>query len=289
MTTDEKKLKSGFVTLFGRSNVGKSTLLNTLVGTKLAAVTEKPQTTRNIIHGVLNDERGQVVFVDTPGVLKGKKTSMSGIMLKRARVAMQDIDLMLYVVDPTKPMAEEERYVLSLVNKLEIPKILVINKSDLDERKKKYLEDYLDLQEDFNAVCQLSALKGSHIGPLKDKIFTILPEGEQNYPLDQITNLNEKEWLAEIIREKIFLIMRQEIPYSTHVEVSDVEKKPDIIVIKATVYTSDSHYKKMIIGNGGRMIKAVGIKARQELEIALNTKIYIELEVETDKHWQKRV
>ena len=159
----------------------------------------------------------------------------------------------------------------------------------MDERKKRYLEDYLDLSEDFNATCQLSALRGSHIGPLKDKIFTILLEGEMNYPLEQITNLNEKEWLAEIIREKIFLIMRQEIPYSTHVEVEDVEKKSDIIVIKATIYTSDSHYKKMIIGNGGRMIKAVGIKTRKELELALDKKIYLELEVETDKHWQKRV
>ncbi len=289
MKKEDKPFKSGFITLFGRSNVGKSTLMNTLVGTKLAAVTNKPQTTRTLIHGVLNDPRGQAVFVDTPGILKGKKAVMSGKMLKRAREAVQDIDILIYVVDPTKSFAEEERFILSLIRKVDIPKILVLNKSDLDEKEKKYLDDYKDLANEFNVVCELSALYDKHIGPLKDKIFLLLPEGEATYPLNQITNLNEKEWLSEIIREKVFYTLRQEVPYSTHVEVQDIEQKPDIIVIKATIFTTDSHYKKMIIGKNGQTVKRIGSKARQELEIALNTKIYLELEVETDKHWEKRI
>lgn len=285
----QTKLKSGVITLIGRSNVGKSTLLNALIGTKIAAVTKKPQTTRKIIHGVLNNPRGQAIFVDTPGIFKQKKSIMSGIMLKRAREAMQDIDLLVYVVDPTKSLAEEERYVLSLIRKETTPKILVINKSDLSNQEKKYLEDYQDLSEEFNAICHLSALKEKHINDLINKIFTLLPTGEPLYDNSQLTNLSKEEWISEIIREKIFMQMHQEIPYSTHVEVTEIEQKENMIVIKATVFTTDRRYKKMLIGKQGQGIKQIGIKTRQELELALNTKIYLELEVETDKHWEKRV
>jgi len=284
-----KEKKSGFITIVGRSNVGKSTLINTLVGTKIAAVTSKPQTTRNIIHGVLNDARGQAVFVDTPGVLKHRKNIIAGKMIKRVRESLQDINLIIYVVDPTKNLGEEERFTLSLIRKLELPKILVINKSDLTEKEKKYLDDYEDLAEEFDSVFVLSALKAKHIQPLREKIFELLPEGEAFYPVEQLTNLNEKEWIAEIIREKIFNILRQELPYSAHVEVNELEVKPGVIIIKAIVFTSDSHYKKMIIGHKAKMIKQIGMSARKELEIALNKKIFLELEVETDKHWEERV
>lgn len=289
MTNQTDKLKAGFITLVGRSNVGKSTLMNTLVGTKIAAVTKKPQTTRDIIHGIINDPKGQAVIVDTPGVLKHKRNIMAGKMLKRVRESLQDIELIVYVVDPSKSLGEEERYTLALVRKLDLPKILVINKSDLSDKEKTYLEDYKDLIEEFDANFELSALKDRHIKPLREKIFELLPIGEAVYPTNQTTNLDEKKWIAEIIREKLFLTLRQEIPYSTHVEVTEVEDKPELIVIKAVVYTNNSHYKKMIIGNSGKTIKAVGIKARKELEIALNKKIFLELEVETDKHWEERV
>jgi len=281
--------KSGFVTLIGRSNVGKSTLMNTLVGAKIAAVTEKPQTTRSIIHGVINDEQGQAVLVDTPGVLKQKKDTLSGKMIKRVRESLQDIDLLIYVVDPTKQLGEEERYVLSLVRKVNIPKILVINKSDLPKQEKKYLENYTDLSEEFEATFELSALKEKHIRPLKEKIFSFLPEGEEMYPDGQITNLNEEEWISEIIREKIFNALYQEVPYTTHVEVESIEDKKDIILINANIYTYDKHYKKMIIGQKGQMIKQIGTAARKELEIALNKKIFLQLEVEADRRWEERV
>ena len=281
----------GFVTMVGRSNTGKSTLLNTLVGTKIAAVTHKPQTTRQILHGVINDPRGQAVLVDTPGVLKDKRDALGGKLLEKVHEALQEIDLILYIVDPTKAIGVEERYILSMLRKTEVPKILVINKSDLPDKEKTYLEDYKTLGEDgYAAVIELSAIKSRHIEPLKDKIFALLPEmPEPFYPQDQVTNISKEEWMAEVIREKILLALRQEVPYSASVKIESVEDKGDLMVIKAVVNTSDSRYKKMIIGAGGRAIKEIGIAARKELEGATNKKIYLELEVETDKHWQERV
>ncbi|MEK7680821.1 MAG: GTPase Era [Patescibacteria group bacterium] len=281
--------KSGFVTLIGRSNVGKSTLLNTLVGTKLAAVTDKPQTTRNIIHGVLNTEQGQAVFVDTPGIFKEKKNPLAGKLTQRIHEALHDINLILYVVDPAKPIGAEERATLALVRNLEIPKLLVINKSDLPEKEKEFLEDYRLLGQEFLDVFELSALHNTHIQPLRNKVFEYLPEGEPMYPPEQLTNVNERFWVAEIIREKIFKALRQEVPYTTHVEVDEIEDKPDLFVINATIYTYDTRYRKMIIGAGGRSVKEIGIAARKELETALNKKVFLQLEVETDKRWEERI
>ena len=282
-------MKSGIITLIGRSNTGKSTLLNTIVGTKIAAVTDKPQTTRNAIHGVLNDPRGQAVFVDTPGVFKHQSSPISRELESSVHEAIKQIDLAIYVADPSKLIGEEERSVLSLLGKLNIPKILVINKSDLSQEEKIYLEDYKALSADFIATFELSALRNRHIQPLVDKVFELLPEGEPLYPPDQLTNIDKKFWIAELIREKIFLALRKEVPYTTHVETMDIEEKPDIFVIKATVYTYDKKYKEMIIGKGGRAIKEIGIAARKELEQALGKKVFLELEVETDKHWIERI
>lgn len=288
--TPETGKKSGFVTLVGRSNVGKSTLLNTIVGTKLAIVTHRPQTTRNIIHGVLNRPEGQVVFVDTPGIFKEKKNFLAGKLTKRAEEAIDDIDLILYVVDPSKNIGAEERYMMSIVRKAHAPKILVINKSDLPKEEKPFIDDYKALgEEGFEAVYELSALADRHVEPLRQKVFDLLPEGEPMYPEEQLTNSNPNFWVAELIREKIFLALRKEVPYTTHVEVTEMEEKKDVLVIKANIYTYDSKYKKMIIGAGGRAIKEIGIAARKELETALNKKVFLELEVETDKHWEERV
>lgn len=286
----EKTLKkSGIVTLIGRSNVGKSTLMNTLVGTKISAVTDKPQTTRNVIHGVLNTPLGQVVFVDTPGVFKDHHNHLSSQLTESAHEAVKEIDAAMYVCDPTKPIGAEEREVLSLVRKLDIPKLMVINKSDLPKEEKEFLDDYMALTEEFDGVFELSALRSRHIRPLIDKIFEILPEGEPLYPPDQLTNVDKDFWVAEIVREKIFLALRKEVPYTTHVEVESIEDKGNIIVIKANVFTYDKRYKEMIIGKGGRAIKEIGIAARKELEQATGKKVYLELEVEVDKHWMDRV
>jgi len=277
------------ITLVGRSNVGKSTLLNTIVGTKIAAVTHRPQTTRNIIHGVLNTPQGQAVFLDTPGILKEKGYPLAGKLTERLQESLHGIDMVLYVVDPTKSLGAEERATLALIRNLEIPKILAINKSDLPEEEKEFLEDYRELGKEFDAVFELSALHNSHVEPLRQKVMELLPEGEALYPVNQLTNIEPKFWVAEIIREKFFLAMRKEVPYTIHVEVENIEEKKDVTVITANVYTYDSKYKNMLIGTRGRALKEVGIAARKELEMALGKKVFLELEVETDKHWMERV
>ncbi len=284
-------MKSGFVTLVGRSNVGKSTLLNTLVGTKLAIVTDKPQTTRHIIHGVLNAAEGQAVFVDTPGIFKDKAGGLSGKLTEKAREAVQEIDVVIYVVDPQKPIGSEERFVMSLLRKLEIPKILVINKCELPEKEKPFLDDYKLLADEINftAVFELSALRNRHVEPLRQKVFELLPEGEPAYPPEQLTNVDSKFWVSEIIREKIFMALRKEVPYTTHVEVESIEERDDLYMISAIIYTNDSRYKKMIVGKGGRAVKEVGIAARKELETALNKKVFLDLDVQTDKHWEDKI
>jgi len=299
-------MKSGFVTLVGRSNVGKSTLLNTLVGTKLAIVTDKPQTTRDIIHGVLNSAEGQAVFVDTPGIFKDKAGGLTGKLTEKAREAVQEIDVVIYVVDPQKPIGSEERFVMSILRKLEIPKILVINKCELPAKEKPFLDDYKMLADeiDFAAVMELSALRNRHVEPLRQKVMELLPEGEPTYPPEQLTNVDSKFWVAEIIREKIFMALRKEVPYTVHVEVESIEEKemkpdsgkpssttsePGVFVITAIIYTNDSRYKKMIVGAGGRAIKEIGIAARKELETALNKKVFLDLDVQTDKHWEDKI
>ena len=286
---EKPTFKCGFVTLIGRSNAGKSTLLNTLIGTKLAAVTHKPQTTRDIIHGVLNTAEGQAIFVDTPGVLKEKHNPLASRLTSRVEEAIQEIDEIIYVVDPTKAIGTEERFIMSMIRKLHIPKIMVINKSDLPEKEKTFLEDYKNLKDDFDFIIESSALLNRHIQPIKEKVFEFLPVGEPMYEGDQITNLGKGKWVSEVIREKILLALRKEVPYTISVRVENIEEKPDIIVIEATVLTSDSRYKKMIIGKGARALKEIGIAARKELATALNKKIFLQLEVETDKHWEERM
>lgn len=289
MDTPTTNLKSGIVSLIGRSNAGKSTLLNTIVGTKISAVTDKPQTTRNNIHGVLNSAEGQAVFVDTPGVFKERHTILSSKLTKTVHEAVQDIDLVIYVADPTKSIGAEERSILALLRHLTVPKLMVVNKSDLPIQEKKYLDDYLALSDDFDGTYELSALQNRHIQPLIKRVFEILPVGEPLYPPDQLTNVDKNFWIAELIREKIFLALRKEVPYSTHVEIDEVDEKPDILVIKATVYTFNKKYKGMIVGAGGRAIKEIGIAARKELEQAINKKVFLELDVEYDKRWEERI
>ena len=281
--------KSGMITLIGRSNVGKSTLLNTLIGQKVAIVTHKPQTTRNVIHGVLNTSQGQAVFIDTPGIFKEKRNPLAGKMIERVEESLHDIDLVIYVVDPGKAIGAEERFNMSLLRKTTSPKILVINKCDLPEKEKEFIEDYKALSDQFNAVFELSALKDRHVEPLRQKVFEFLPEGEPYYPPGQFSDASEEFWISEVVREKIFLALRQEVPYTTHVEVESVEDKGNIMVIKVNVLTNSKEYKKMIIGKNGRAIKEIGIAARKELETALNKKIFLEINVETDTRWAERV
>ena len=299
-------MKSGFVALIGRSNVGKSTLLNTIVGTKISATSFRAQMTRNKIHGVLNMPEGQAVFMDTPGVFKDSKDMLSAKLTNKVKnILEQQIDVLIYVVDPSREIGNEERTILGMIRNLEMPKILVINKCDLHKTEKPFLESYLALNKEFDFVFELSALRASHIQPLKQKVMDLLPEGELMYPENQLTNIDNYFWIAEIIREKIFSVFDKEVPYAISVEVDNVEEKPfgkatlglssgrrqgkDMFVITARILTDRERYKKIIIGRDGQKIKEIGKMARRELEQALNKKVYLELEVELDEHWVERV
>ena len=276
--------KSGFAVLVGRSNVGKSTLMNALVGSKVAITSPKPQTTRLPIHGILTREEGQVVFVDTPGVLKGAKDILSKTLADAMKSALDDVNLVLYVVDPTRSIGDEEKTMLRLIEQIDKPKILVINKMDLFS--KPHLDFYRDLKDKFSDVVEISAYEGTHIKPLIDKIFDHMPEGEPFYPEFQLTNMSNQEWIAEIIREKLFLRLRQEVPYSVHVEVTAMEERDNnMLYVAATIFTTDDRYKSMIIGEKGRGIREIGQSSRKELEILMNTKVFLDLTVEKNAHW----
>ncbi len=291
-------MKSGFAIIIGRSNVGKSTLLNRLIGTKLSIVTNVPQTTRKNIHGILNTEEGQVVFIDTPGVLKGGHGGLSGQMIDQVKETLHGIDAIIYVVDPTRNIGSEERYTLSLIRGAAVTKILVINKIDLSEKEKPYIEDYRALgAAEFTSVIELSAGQGTHIKGLVNAVMEAMPEGEPVYPTNQRTNLTKEEWVAEIIREKALNEVRAEVPYAMHVVVdSIVEKEPNVehgkphmFIVSARILVGADRYKKMLIGSGGRIIKEIGSVARKELEGILDSKVFLELEVETDEKWLRYI
>jgi len=290
-------MKSGFVALIGRSNVGKSTLLNTIVGTKISATSFRAQMTRDMIHGVLNvpatDESpgGQAVFVDTPGVFKDKRNLLSAKLTNKVKeIAHEEsIDLIVYVVDPTREIGDEEMAAFGMIRHSDKPKILVINKCDLPASERNHQASYERWAKEFDAVFLLSALRNRHVEPLRQKVIELLPEGEPMYPEDQLTNVDNYFWIAEIIREKVFSVLNQEVPYSVTVEVDEVEEKPDIHVIKARLLTSQERYKKIIIGDRAQRVKEIGQMARKELETAIGKKVYLELEVEVDKHWVERI
>jgi len=293
-TKFEDAMRSGFVVLVGRSNVGKSTLLNTLVGTKIAATSFRAQMTRHIIHGVMNTPGGQAVFVDTPGVFKDRKNPLTAKLTNKVKDALEGIDLIVYVVDPTREIGDEEKHIYGMIRHLDVPKLLVINKSDLKESERSHQKEYMTWADDFDEVHTLSALRARHIQPLRDAVINLLPEGGEMYEENQLTNLTHEFWVAEIIREKIFSVFDKEVPYAITVEVDEVEERTtknngELIAIKARVLTDQERFKKMIIGKGGKKIKEVGVMARRELEQATNKKVFLDLEVEVDVHWVERV
>lgn len=279
----------GTVLLIGRPNVGKSTLVNNLIGQKVAITSPKAQTTRFPIQALYQDERGQIVFVDTPGIFNKAGDALARKINQQARrAASQDIDVVIYVVDHTRKRDFEEAKILGLVRKINKPKILVINKIDIKEPT--YLPQYAFLKEEFADIVSVSALYRKHLKALLDRIFAYLPEksalierGDHPYPA---LNLDSKTFIAEIIREKIFLRTRKEIPYATTVVVDEIiERTENRIYIKARILTFNDTYKKMLIGEGGRKIKEIGSMARRELETAAGKAIYLDLTVETDRHW----
>ena len=279
--------KSGFVVLFGRSNVGKSTLLNAIIGSKISITTPKPQTTRLPIQGILTRDEGQIVFVDTPGIYKKRRDALTKKLLETVKQSLKDVDVIGYVVDPTREIGDEEHEALRIIKQTDAKHVLIINK--IDENKKPFIDFYRDLSPEFDATVEVSSLRETNIEALIDILFSFIPEGEYFYPEHQITNIPNAFWIAELIREKLFLRLRQEVPYTTHVEVTDIQDKENgMLVIAATIFTTNDRYKRMIIGTGGQGVKEIGQSTRKELEGAMNRKIFLELTVDVDPHWTER-
>lgn len=287
MPNDTPSKKVGIAVMFGRSNTGKSTLLNSLIGTKVAITTPKPQTTRDTIQGVVHDPRGQVVFVDTPGIFKKIPDLLTKKLNEQAKDSLNGVDIILHVVDPTRHVGEEEALVRRLIARLKTPKLLIVNKSDVDQP---YIDEYLAWRDDYDDVIEVSALNASNMTGLLDAVFALLPEGVPLYPDDQFTDKDMKFRLAELIREKIFLALHQEVPYSTTVEVHEVDRRENgTLYIGATILTTSTRYKKMLIGAGGKTVKAIGKSVRKELEIVTGEHIFLDLDVAVDPRWQERM
>lgn len=283
-------MKSGFAVLIGRSNVGKSTLMNTLIGTKVSITTPKPQTTRRPVQGVLTDpDVGQVVFVDTPGIMQKAKDPLTKALNKYIEQSLRDIEVVIYVVDPTRQIGSEERHVLAVLRDISVPKLLVINKTD-DPEAKRFIDFYRDLKDQFDDIIEVSAKTGSHLNQLKLWIFDHLPEGELMYPDFDVSNMTKEEQIAELIREKLFLRLREEVPYTTHVVTNEItERQNGMLYINATVFTTDDRYQGMIIGKGAQGIREIGQSTRKELEAVTGKKVYLDLLVEVDPHWVDRL
>jgi len=286
-------MKAGIVAIIGRPNVGKSTLLNTILGQKVSITSPKPQTTRFTIEAVYEDERGQIIFIDTPGIFGKVENPLAKKINARIEEATTgNIDLAIYMVDHTRERSFEENKALGIVRKIKAPKILLINK--IDVKKPSFMIQYRFLEDEFDTKVEVSALGHKNINTLLDAIFERLPEREKIVNTDKLVqpglNLDSKTFLSEIIREKAYLFLRKELPYSITAVIDEVtERDNGLLYIKARILTSEDRYKGMIVGKGGYMIKEISMASRKELETATNKKVYLELTVEADAHWMDYV
>ena len=293
------KKKYGRVVIVGRPNTGKSTLLNAIMQQKVAITSHLPQTTRKNILAIYEDERGKVLFTDTPGVL-GKVTDLMGKKVNlEVPKTLNKAELIMCLVDISRPKNEEENKIIGLLRKIKTKKILVYNKIDAAIGSKDHFADYNYLEDEFDKSISVSALKEKNVKGLIKIIFDELPAKSSKELIKEIEiyqkenkpliSMGSKEYVEEIIREKAYLFLREEVPYTIFVGVDKIEDKKKLIVITATIYTSADRYKKMIIGKNGQKIKEIGYNARKELELMSQRKIYLELTVKTDRHWMERV
>ncbi|HTC94301.1 MAG TPA: GTPase Era [Terriglobales bacterium] len=285
-------LRSGFVCILGRPNAGKSTLLNALVGEKVAIVTHKPQTTRNRILGIVNEPAkkgrpaGQIVFVDTPGIHK-PDTSLNRKMMHEVRAALEGCDLLLLLVDATEKFGSGDQFALEMAKQTGVKIFLLLNKIDQIEKSKllPIIASYSGLH-DFGEIIPISALKKSGLDLLLQKVIHALPQGPHYFPKDQITDQPERFLVAELVREKILQLTGEEVPYAATVVIEQFEEKPRLTRIAATIFVEREGQKGIIIGKGGQMLKKIGSAARFEIEKRLGTKVFLELFVKVRPGWR---
>ncbi len=283
-------MKSGFVSIIGRPNVGKSTMLNQVLGQKIVIATDKAQTTRKRIKGILTNETGQIVFVDTPGIHK-PINKFGEFLLDEAKVSVPDSDLVLFLVDASEPAGKGDKWIVeNVISKTNVPVILVMNKLDKISNSDKITENYQSYQKLFDKeipVIKISAKTGKNKSKLVDMIMEYLPEGELLYPEDIVTEESMRQIVEEIVREKILLNTKEEIPHSVAIKVDKYEETPDIDRIYAIIYCEHKSQKGILIGKGGSLLKKIGTEARLDLENIVEKKVFLSLQVKIEKDWRK--
>lgn len=284
----QETFKSGFVSIIGRPNVGKSTLINRLVGEKIAIISSKPQTTRNNILGILTEENMQIVFTDTPGIHE-PSSMLAELMVKSANDAMKDTDAILFLVEPIPNVGRTEEKIIENLKKLQTPVILLINKIDTVQKDillsviSKYTEKF-----DFAAVIPISARRADGIDAVKQELLPFLNEGPQYFPEDMVTDQPERQIAAEIIREKLLHTLNKEVPHGIAIEIFKMADKKNQLSIEANIYCEKQSHKGIIIGKGGEMLKKVGTNARTELERMYDKKVFLNLWVKVDEDWRNK-
>ena len=285
----KEQFKSGFVAIIGRPNVGKSTLMNQMIGQKIAIMSDKPQTTRNRIHGVLTTDEGQIVFLDTPGIHK-PQSRLGDFMMKSALNTLNEVEAILFLIDVSEGLGGGDRFIIEKLAQVNTPVFLVMNKIDKVEPEQllPIIEQYRTLH-DFAEVVPVSAKQGNNVNTLVSTLFGYMEEGPQYYPDDQVTDFPEQFICAEFIREKILHVTREEIPHSIAVYIESMEKKENGVVhIGAVILVERDSQKGIVIGKQGVFLKEIGRQARMDIERLLGSKIFLELWVKVKKDWRNR-
>lgn len=286
LTGENPAYKSGFVTLIGRPNVGKSTLMNRLIGQKIAITSDKPQTTRNRIQTVYTSDEGQIVFVDTPGIHKAKN-KLGDYMVNVAERTLSEVDVILWLVEPSNFIGAGERHIMEQLQKTRTPVILVINKADTVKREEilPYIDNYRK-QMDFQEIVPVSALKGDNTDTLVSCIMKYLPYGPAFYDEDTVTDQPMRQIVAELIREKALRLLEEEIPHGIAVSIEKLQYRKDLCDIEATIVCERDSHKGIIIGKGGSMLKRIGSAARPDIEDLLEQHVNLQLWVKVKKDWR---
>ncbi|MEM7008305.1 MAG: GTPase Era [Thermodesulfobacteriota bacterium] len=286
--SENNSFKSGFITVIGRPNVGKSTLINALVGEKIAAVSDKPNTTRNRILGIRTLPDAQLIFLDTPGIHKARG-KLGKAMVQTAMGAVQEADVIVVMVEVKEPFGRGDTYIIGNLSK---PAILAVNKIDTIKKNEllPILESSKEFEEKFTDIIPISAMNADGTQELLDKIVEYLPEGPKYFPEEMYTDQPERFLVAELIREKIFRLTQKEIPYQTAVVIEDFHEEPErnLINISAVIFVERKNHKGIIIGKKGEMLKEIGSLARADIERILGAKVYLELWVKVKEKWSER-
>lgn len=288
--TSNNEHKSGFISIIGRPNVGKSTFLNRVIGQKIAIMSDKPQTTRNKVQGVLTTDDSQLIFIDTPGIHKPKHR-LGDFMMKVAQNTLKEVDLILFMVNAEEGFGKGEEFILEKFENIKTPIFLVVNKIDTIHPDKLFsvIDSYKE-KYPFKEIIPISALEGNNVETLLTQIKKYMPEGPQFYPADQVTDHPERFIVSELIREKALHLTREEIPHSLAVVIEKMEKKQnDVVHVMATIVVERDSQKGIIIGKQGGMLKEVGKRARTDIENLLGNKVFLELWVKVQKDWRNKM